>query len=136
MSHKRLLVSAAIIAFVVFVSFTISVPRTRDIEVKSSLPAETTDVPSVTLRDSFKKGLHTISGWIEAPNACTAISASATLSGASSTESILIEIFTQSDSGVCLQVPTRTSFETTISAPVNLPITVTVNGSPATATSL
>jgi hypothetical protein len=41
-----------------------------------------------------------------------------------------------SDSGICLQVPTRISFHTTVSAPANLPISATVNGSLASTTSL
>ena len=142
MSHKRLLISSAIIAFVILISFALSVPHTRDVAQKLSSTSETTSIPVVTLRDAFKKGLHTISGSLQVPNACTAVSASTTLVGnASSTESlpaqagILIEISVQSDSENCLQLPTQTNFQTTISAPANLPFTVTVNGSSATTTS-
>ncbi len=139
MSHKRLLISSAIIAFVVLISFSLSVPHTRDIAQKPLSAAVTENVPVVTLRDAFKKGLHTISGSLQVPNACTAVSASATLAGnASSTEGmpaqagILVAISAQPDSGVCLQLSTQANFQTTISAPANLPFTVTVNGSEAT----
>ena len=136
MNHMRLWASAAIIAIIILVTFAISVPRTRDIEVKLSLPVATTSVPSVILRDAFKKGVHTISGSIEALNACTSVSASATLVGnASSTQNILVAISMEPDSGVCLQVPARISFQATISAPVNLPITATVNDAAANITS-
>lgn len=135
MNPIRLWVSAAIIAFVVLVAFALSVPHTRDIRVKEPLPSATTSVPAVTLRDAFKKGVHTISGSIEAPNACTLVSVSATLVGdASNAGSILVAISMPPDSGVCLQVPTRVRFQTTLAAPAYLPITVTVNGSSATAT--
>lgn len=133
MSHKRLLISSSIIAFVILISFALSVPHTRDVAEKLPSTAVIEDTPIITLRDAFKKGLHTISGSIQVPNACTAVSAVASLAGnASSTESILLEISVQSDSGVCLQLPTKATFQTTVSAPANLPFTVTVNGSVAT----
>ena len=137
MNRMRLWVSAAIIAFIILVAFALSVPHTRDVKVDVELQTETENVPPVVLRDSFKKGVHTISGSFEAPNACTSVNASATLVGdVSSKESILVIISMPSDSGVCLQAPTRTSFQTTISAPANLPISVMVNGSLASTTSL
>lgn len=136
MSHKRLLISSAIIALIILISFAVSIPHTRDVEVKSQPSAAVPAVPIVALHDAFKKGLHTISGSIEAPNACTLVSASATLVGnASSTENILIAILTQTDSGVCLQTPTQINFKATISATANLPIKATVNGLPAGITS-
>ncbi len=134
MTRMRLWASATIIAFVILITFALSVPHTRDVRVET-LPTVTASVPVVTLRDSFQKGLHTISGSIEAPNACTLVSASSTLVGnASSTEGILVTISMPSDSGVCLQIPTRASFQVTLLAPASLPITVTVNGSPASTT--
>ena len=133
MSHKRLLVSSAIIALAILISFVLSVPHTRDVAQKLPSTVEATSIPVITLRDSFKKGVHTITGSLETPNACTVVNASATLAGnASSTESIIVAISVRSDSGVCLQLPTQASFQTTISAPANLPFNITVNGSPAT----
>ena len=135
MTRMRLWLSAGIIACVVLVAFAFSVPHTRDLEVELEAPTTTTSVPALALHDAFKKGLHTISGSIEVPNACTPVSASATLAGdASSTQSILLAITFEIDSGVCLQVPTDVRFETTLSAPEGLPIDATVNGSPASTT--
>lgn len=137
MSHTRLWASAAIIAGVILVSFAFFVTRTGDVEVESSRLSEEAPVPQVVLRDSFKKGVRTISGSIEAPDACTTVSASSIIvDDAPGTQSVHVAVSTQSDPGVCLQVPTRASFETIISAPADLPITVTVNGSPATTTHL
>src|SRR3989338_8418838 len=97
MSRKHLWISATIIACVIFISFALSVPHTRDVSVEQSL-AETANIPLVTLRDSFRKGVHTISGSFEAPNACATVSAEATLVGnASSTWNILVAISMQSD---------------------------------------
>jgi hypothetical protein len=132
MKHSRLWVAATIIALAVIIGFVFSVPHTRDVVKTPSSEGATTSVPLVSLSDSFKKGVHTITGSIEVSNICTILSAQA----ASSTEGILVEISMPSDTGVCLQLPTRATFQTTLSAPADLPFTVTVNGSPATTTML
>jgi hypothetical protein len=94
-------------------------------------------MPSVALRDTFKKGIHAITGSIEVPNVCTTVNAEATLVGtASTTQSILVAISMPEDSGICLQEATPVSFGVTLNAPVHLPITVTVNDNVATTTSL
>lgn len=132
MKRSRLWVSATIIASVILIAFALSVPHTRDIGVKTPAPSEENAPIIVTLHDAFKKGVHTITGSLETPNACASVSASARLTGdASSTQHILVEVSLQTDSGICLQVPTRANFKTTIPAPANLPFTVTVNGSEA-----
>lgn len=137
MSHKRLSVVATIIAGIIIASFVFSVPHTRDIPAEMPDEEAALDVPSVSIRDSFKKGVHTITGSIEAPDACTTVSAQAMLAGdASSTEGILVEISMPEDPGICLERATLLRFSTTISAPAQLPITATVNGMQATTTVL
>lgn len=136
MSRMRLWISAAIIASIVLIIFALSVPHTRDVGTSQAILTETEKAPSVSLRDSFKKGVHTISGSVEAPNACATVNATASLEGdASAGENILVSVSMSSDSGICLQIPTRTSFQTTVSAPVGLSISVTVNGALASTTS-
>ncbi len=137
MRHSRLWLAATIIALALIIGFVLSVPRTRDVGDTALPRSVDVSVPSVALRDSFKKGVHTITGSIEAPNACTVVSANALfLNEASSTESILLEISLPEDSGVCLQIPTSISFSAAVNAPADLPIAVTVNGAPATTTAL
>lgn len=134
MKYSRLWVLTAIIASVILVGFFLSVPRARD-GAKPKEQIVTASTPLITLRDSFKKGMHTITGSITVSNACTPVTANANLVGdASST--ILVALSVSEDSGVCLQVPTTELFTTTVSAPARLPITVTVNGVLATTTSL
>lgn len=137
MNHSRLWVVATIIAAVVLFGFVLSVPRTGDLAAKPLQSAVEKMVPSVSLRDSFKKGLHTLTGSLEVPNACTAVTARASrMEDASGTEGIQVELSFPDDTGVCLQVPTRATFSTTVNAPAKLPITVFVNGDIATTTSL
>jgi len=135
MSHMRLWTAAAIIALVVIVGFAFSVPHTRDVaKTTKELPE---NVPPVALHDTFKKGLHTITGSIKTSNACTTITANATVTGAASgAKSILVAISMPKDAGVCLQLPTTVGFSVAISAPAHLPITATINGSEASTTNI
>ncbi len=124
---------AAIIAGIILIGFVLSVPHTREIPGASLSESTTPHISSVSLHDSFKKGLHTITGSIEVPNACASVIAEASLTGeASTTSRILVAILLPEDTGVCLQVPTVMHFSTTISAPAGLPIEATVNGIAAT----
>lgn len=132
MTHRmRLKASAGIIAVVILLSFALSVPHTRDTGPQTVLETAVA-VPAVTIRDSFRKGVHTISGTVEAANACASVNAEASLVGnASGTEGITVALTLERQPGVCLELPTPLRFETSIEAPADLPLTVTVNGAPA-----
>lgn len=137
MSHTRLFVVATIIAGIIIASFVLSVPHTRDIPAELSAFSAAPAVRAVTLRDTYKKGKHTITGSIEAPDACAVVSAQASLVGdASSTQSILVEVSMSEDSDICLERVTTVRFSADIAAPARLPITATVNGVAATTTVL
>jgi hypothetical protein len=137
MNHRRLWVAATIIALFIIFGFVLSVPRVRDVTEVSAPEAATMGVPSVTLRDSFKKGTHTFTGSIEVSNACASVSAEAALQGnASTTESILVALTVSNEEGICLQVPTMAPFQAVLVAPARLPVTVTVNGLVATTSAL
>ncbi|MEK7101861.1 MAG: hypothetical protein AAB794_02715 [Patescibacteria group bacterium] len=132
MSHKRLWAASMIIACVVLIGFVLSVPHTRDVDIATVIESAPAPVPGVVLRDSFKKGLHTITGSVETPNACTAVTAQASTNA----DTITVAISIPEDSGICLQVPTQANFTVTVSAPTNLPITAMINGAVATTTVL
>ncbi|MCX6787535.1 MAG: hypothetical protein NTY93_03410 [Candidatus Kaiserbacteria bacterium] len=136
MNHTRLLSAAVIIALVIIVGFVLSVPHTRDSALTDLSQTKTANIPTVALHDVFKKGVHTITGSLNAPNACAAITAKASLVGdASNATGILVAISMSEDTDdVCLQLPTRMNFSVTISAPASLPLTATVNGFVATTT--
>lgn len=135
MKYSRLWLSAAIIAFVVVIGFVLSVPHTRDVGKVAQGEDTATSVSEVTLHDSYKKGVHTISGSLVVPNACTNVIAEASLVGDSSAPSgILVALSAPKDSGVCLQVPMPANFTVTITAPAHLPISATINGTAATTT--
>jgi len=135
MSRMRLSLSAVIIIFIILITFAFSVPRTRDANVESFTSSATTTIPLVSVRDSYRRGVHTISGVVLAPDACRAVTASASLAGnATSVQGILVSLTVEDDSDICLELPSEVEFETTIEAAADLPITVTINGVPATTT--
>ena len=135
MKHTRLRAAATIIALIVGAGFILSVPHTHDVKEVPKVSTAPQSIPVVALQDSFKKNQHTITGSIIAPNACTIVTATATVSGsASSTQSILVALSMPPDTGICLQLPTPVDFKTTVSAPAGLPLIATVNGITASTT--
>lgn len=137
MNQKRLWLAALIIAFVIIISFVLTVPHTRDLPKALEPEKAVAVVSSVTLHDVYKKRMHTITGSLVAPDACTSVTAQASMVGnASGTQSISVAITMPASTGVCLELPTKTSFSTRIAAPAGLPLSATVNGAVATATVL
>lgn len=135
MIHTRLWAAAGIIAAVVIVGFILSMPRNSDGVASEGGDMATSSMPVVKVRDAYSKGVHTITGSILAPNACATVAASATLEGdASNTARILLSISLPIDTGICLQVPTNIPFETKVSGPASVPITVILNGEVASST--
>ncbi len=136
MSHMRLWVAGGIIACVVIVGFILLVPRARDGGQSATVAALSSSTPAVSLHDVFKKGIHTITGSVVTPNACSAVSAEAVRTGEASSSTITVALTLTPSEGVCLQVPTTVKFSTTVTAPANLPIIASVNGAVATTTGL
>jgi len=134
MTHTRLWLAASILAGIILVIFFLSVPHTRDIP-QAATTSEATPVPTkVSVHDVYKKGTHTLTGTVQAPNPCTTLSATATTVVAASTSSILVTISMPEDAGICLQQITQLPFSTTVAAPANVPVSVTVNGTEADVT--
>lgn len=134
MTHQRLLISGAIMAFIIIAGFVLSVPHTRDLPLPAAVQTEESRVPEVALRDTYRKGVHTITGSLDVPDACTSVSAEATL--AEDGSHMAVAVLTVEDSGVCLERKSTIHFSTTLTAPARLPIIVTVDGVLATTTDL
>lgn len=129
MMQSRLWISAGIIAVVIIIGFVLSVPHTKEVPPPASRASTTPEPAQVVVKDSYKKGVHTISGSVMAPNACASVTADATLEGDSSApRGIALSLGMPADTGICLEVPTKIPFGTTIAAPSGLPITTTING--------
>ncbi len=133
MSSSRLLASAGIVAIVIIIGFALSIPHARDGTIPpSSSRAPATTTPIVTLLDAYRRGVHTISGSVIAPDPCTLVTATATpmLSG-TTTIGIALALTMPADQGICLELPSPITFSTHIAAPRGLPISVSVNGATA-----
>ncbi len=128
----RITYAALIIAVAIMIGFALSIPHTSEIEQIVEVEETAPIVPVVTIHDSYKKGVHTITGSLELPNACMTLLAEATAqTNASTTEAITLALTTSTDTGVCLQIPKVKNFSTTIEAPDDVPIQVLVNGAAA-----
>src|SRR6185369_11548792 len=126
-----------IIAVIILGGFILSVPHTRDVQEPQGNGSATAPTPIVKVHDVYRKGTHTITGTVQAPNPCTTLSTNAALSGdASSTQSIALTLTMPEDTGICVQQAVSLSFSATIAAPADTPISASVNGVPATVTKI
>lgn len=125
-NHTRLWVAAVIIGVIIIGGFALSVPRAR--EVPSESGQAVAGAPKIVVRDAFKKGIHTISGSVLAPDACTSVLAEASLVG----EEILLALSMSEDVGICLEVPTSATFSTSLEAPAGASVRTTLSGAPIT----
>lgn len=131
--HTRLWVAALIIIVVVVGIFVLSVPRAREVASPTGSTTASAQLP-ITYHDSYKKGMHTITGTVMVPDACTTITADASLDTTSGSPRIELALSVPTDDQICLQVPTRLSFSVTVAASASTPIDVLLNGEMATST--
>lgn len=113
-----------IIAFAIFALRTTEGPAAATATVPDA--AAITDV-SVTDTYTSKSGLHTIKGTATVPNACTPLTATTSMSAASSTV-IRVDLSAERGTGVCLELPTEVSFSVTSDAPKDDSVEVYANG--------
>ncbi|MBU6321379.1 MAG: hypothetical protein KGI78_01070 [Patescibacteria group bacterium] len=134
-SNARLILVTAIIAAALVGGFFLLTPHAREVRVASPSPAATASAtPAITFKDAFKKGVHTFSGTVEAPDACASVSAAASVATSTDNPRIILDLSMPATEGLCLELPTPVSFSTTFAASSSLPIEVRVNGALATTT--
>ena len=135
--RTRFRAASVIIACVVLAGFLFMTPHAREV-VRTEAPKPAEPAQVVALRDAYRKGVHSISGTLDVPDACATVSASAETAGtASSTETIIVALVVPTTEGVCLQVPSLAAFAVKVSAPAGARVSsVTVNGRTASTTGL
>src|SRR4051812_11791323 len=131
MHSMRLWSAAGVIAAVLIVGFLLSVPRLSDNGLKHTAATQAA-LPTVYFHDVFKKGTHTITVRVSAPNSCTIISGVASAEDASI---IVIALSMPIDTGICLELPATTTLSFTVAASADALLDATINGSTATTTS-
>jgi hypothetical protein len=132
MNNLRLWLATGISVVILGIVFFYSVPRTSDIPTESLAFVIEAESPSVELKDVFKAGVHTITGSVEANNACASVSAEAFYEEKETEDAhIRVAVTITPYEGVCLELPTRMNISTKVSAPAKLPLIVSVNDLPA-----
>jgi hypothetical protein len=113
--------------------FALFIPHANKGGEQSPHLEQSTMLPSVSLSDSYKKGIHTISGTVEAPTPCITLTADTSVaSGTPDTISVMITM--PADTGICLQVITDLPFNVTVAAGMDARIVALVNGVVASTT--
>jgi len=128
-------IAVIVVAFTLFVLHITGSPH-EAVPVAAPAFAPITDV---TVSDSYssKTGLHTVKGSGTVPTACTSLTASSTVvaaADASSTATIRIDLSAPTDTGMCLELPTKKTFTFSIKAAKDAGVTVYANGALATST--
>ena len=139
MRHTRLWIVASILASLIIVDFIFSVPHTKDIPAANTAATTSASITEsvVAVRDVYKKGVHTISGFLDVPTPCTGVQAAASLSDATGTPQRILLALTVSEAvGICLQQTTGVSFSATLTAPAGLPLDAIIDGKSASTTRL
>jgi hypothetical protein len=123
----RLVFAVFFFVVLVIVGYAFFVPHTTKDEVPPPVESEPQPAPLVTLSSSFRRGVHTFEGTVEAPTPCTTVGVETTV--ASSTPSrITLSLTLAPDEGVCIQVVRALPFEATAEAPEDAFVELTVNG--------
>ena len=134
MSPRRLRILAIIILGILVIGFILFVPR-GTVQSPSVVSNAEDQAAAVIVSDSFKKGTHTITGSIEVRNACVGVAAEASVQGdPTQPAGILIAVTRTPTEGICLELPTKVTFQKKVSAPKGTPISATVDGKPASTT--
>lgn len=126
----RVWIGVGIFLGVFIIAFAIFALRTTEGPAPVSHEESTVAViTGVTVTDTYssKTGLHTIKGTAKVPTACTPLTATTSMSEASSTV-IRVDLTATRDAGVCLELPTEVPFSVTSSAPKNDSVEVYTNG--------
>lgn len=88
------------------------------------------NLPPVTLTSSYSDGTHTIAGSIELKNRCQRLDASAMLDESVTPAIIRVDLTSDDDEGICLEIPETRSFSISVEADESAEIQVFVNGLP------
>ncbi len=103
-----------------------------------SQDAETMEgpVPVVVVSDEYSEGTHEIEGTIELRNRCQRLDASGMLDESMSPPIVRVDLTSEDDEGICLEIPEVRDFKVSVPGPEEAQIEVFVNGIPLSGTAL
>lgn len=124
-------IAFAVFFFAVLVvsGYALFIPQTNKDEVVAPVEGNPEPAPIVTLDATYRRGVHTISGTIEAPTPCTLVGVESAVAS-STPASITVSLTLTPDEDICVQVVTPLPFSVTAAAPEDAVIAVTVQGKP------
>lgn len=121
---KRWIIIASVVVVIAALAYGFLALQT------AKAPAEVEKVRSytATYEDDFDDGVHTISGSVMAETPCQQVNAQAShIEGGG----IRVDVTVTEPEGICLQRPTKLSFEAEVEAPEEAAVAVFVNGEPS-----
>jgi hypothetical protein len=130
MHNRRMYILSGGIALALILGFALSAPHLREVKLAATSGGQGT-LPAVYLHDSYRKGLHTITGQVQVPDACTGVSASA---DAAASSSIVVSLTMPASEGTCLMLPATTTFSVSVAAAQGAELRATINGTDASTT--
>jgi len=93
---------------------------------------ETFETPTlpVSVTSTYEEGVHTLTGAATLRNRCQRLDAVATLDETMTPALIRIDVTSEHDEGICLEIPEERTFEIEVEGPENARVQIFVNGLP------
>jgi len=116
----------AILVLVAFASLLYFRPAVAPVE------RETFEAPAlpVTVSSVYEDGVHTLEGSVTLRNRCQRLDTLATLDESASPAIIRLDITSEHDEGICLEIPDTREFTLEVEGPEDAQVQVYVNGLP------
>ncbi len=95
-----------------------------------------TDVPPITFEHTYEDGVHTISGTVTLRNRCQRFDASSFVDDSTTPITIRVDLTSEHDEGICLELPDTRTFSLEVEAPEGAQTAVYINGLPSTGAAL
>jgi len=122
----------ALVVLLLFAVFLYTRPATAPVERESF---EDPALP-ITLSNTFSEGVHTVEGTVTLRNRCQRLDTIASLDDAQTPAIIRVDITSEHDEGICLEIPEARTFTLDVEGPEEAKIEVYVNGIPQSGSAL
>jgi hypothetical protein len=129
----RIALSVFLASIILVAGFVFSIPHAnKDNEIGPSVETKSLSIlPTIFIHDTYKKGIHSITGSLAIPTPCMKATTEALVlphEGSTTPQIIHIEISIPEDAGPCLQLAATSTFSASLSADANVVIEASVNG--------
>ena len=105
-------------------------------QTTNELETHIEEFPPVTVNHVYEEGTHTISGTITLRNRCQRFDSSSFVDDSTTPVTIRVDLSSEHDEGICLEIPDTRDFTLTVEAPEDAKVEVYSNGIPSSGTAL